>query len=145
MSRRPCTAASRSWLILLAAVGTVLLAACAGPGLPASPQDPEAQLKGRARDYWESRKRGDLVAQYGFQPPVYREQVTLTAFIRGKGATQILSYDLKEVSVTGDVGLVKLRVTYKATHPLLAERPPGEKGLDQAWVRLDGEWYLKGR
>ncbi len=145
MSRRSRTWASRRWPILLAAAAVLFVAACAGVGAPPSPQDPEARLKERAGEYWESRKQGDLVAQYGFRPPVYREQVTLSAFVRGRGATQILSYDIKEVSVKDGDGLVKLNLTYKATHPMLAKNPPANMELEQGWVRVDGEWYLKGR
>ena len=146
MSRRSRRGAARTWQILLVAAGALLLAACAGVGLPPSPQkDPEARLRERASEYWESRKLADLTAQYGFQTPLYRENVTLSVFVRGKGATVILSYDIKEVSVKGGDGMVKLKVTYKAVHPMLANRPPAEKELEQGWVRVDGEWYLKER
>jgi len=146
MNWRSRAGASRTWPILCVAAGALFVAACAGVGLPPSPhKDPEARLRERASEYWEARKRGDLVAQYGFQPPPYREQVTLSAFVRGRGATQILSCDITEVSVKDGDGLVKLKLTYKASHPLLVNRPPAEMDLEQRWVRVDGDWYVKGR
>lgn len=128
---------------LLAGTAALLLAACAAPGLLPSRQNPDGRLKERASGYWDARMRGDLVAQYAFQEPQFREDVTLTAFMQGRGATKILAFEIKEVRVQGDEGLVQLKVNYRVNYPGLTHLPPIDKDLEQRWVQIDGEWYLK--
>lgn len=142
----PMVAPKRPWArLLLASVAAFLLGACAAAGLSPARQNPEARLTDRAKGYWEARMRRDLVAQYAFEDPWLREHVTLTAWMRGRGATKVLSYEIKEVRVQGEEGHVKLHVSYQPTHPQLAHLPPTDTEFEQQWVRVDGEWYLKYR
>jgi hypothetical protein len=142
MSRRP-----RALLrvIVLAGLAAFLLQACAAGGGPpsSSAQSPEERLANRAKAYWEVRVKGDLVAQYSFQEPYYRENVTLTSFLKGRGATHVLGYEIKETSVQGEEGRVKLQVKYRPAHRLTQRVEPQTIDFDQGWIMVDREWFVK--
>lgn len=135
------------WWRLMAPVAAAALLgqACATVGLAPTPEAAQAVLKARAVRYWEVRQAGDLVAMYAFEEPRRRERTPLTSYMRGRGATIIESYEIQEVRVQDQQpeGVVKLRVRYRGTHPKLAKLPARDMDLEQQWVLIDGEWYLK--
>jgi len=133
----------RSWGgVLLVLVIACSLFGCAAATAPLSTQSPEERLAERARAYWEARKRRDLVAQYSFEQPFYRERVSLTAFAQGRGATVVRAYEIKAIKVKEDAGLVSLRVTYRPHHPRLRGQSDSTLDTDQPWVHVEREWYL---
>jgi len=129
----------------LVAAAALLGQACAAPGLAPSAEAPEIALKARAIRYWEVRQAGDLVAQYTFEEPRIRERMSLSSFVRGRGATIIVAQEIREVRVQEGEGVVKVHLRYRPTHPKLAKLPPTEMDLEQSWIWIEGEWYLKNR
>ncbi len=130
---------------LCVSIAALVWSACASQGVRQAGQNPEQRLLERVRQYWDARIRDDIVAQYQFEEPWVRERVTLTAFTRGKGATRILEYEIKGVKVTDASAVAKLHLKYRILVSQLAHLPPREMDLDQEWVLIDGEWYLRYR
>jgi hypothetical protein len=137
-------------LLLMAA-----LSACAGGGPAATgqttappqaraQQSPEEALRARATQFWEARLKGDLAAQYEFLEPGAREQMTLTAFVRSRGAIVFLSYQLEEVEVVGDQGRVLAKVSFRMDLPQVSRFGPWTQTPTMRWVLVRDIWYLKG-
>ncbi len=123
----------------------VLLGACAGPQA-AKRVDPEARLVDRAKAYWESRIKGDLLENYRFHEPNFRKLVTFTAFSQGRGVTTILDYEVKGVKIDGTTGVVSTRYYFTLTHPLLVKPvTPRWDEIEEQWRWVDGEWYRRYR
>ncbi len=129
------------WVLLAVAI----MAGCAG--LQAQrPADPRARLVERAKGYWDARVKGDLVETYRFHEPNFKKRVTLTAFLRGRGATTVLDYEVKDVRIEGAKGFVTMRVNYTVIHPLLVKRVEPRWGeIEEQWRWVDGEWYRRYR
>jgi hypothetical protein len=121
----------------------LVVSACASQGVQQASQTPEQRLVERVRQYWEARVRDDIVEQYRFEEPTIREQVSLTAFARGKGATKILAYEVKGVEVKDSGAVAKVHLRYRILVSRLAHLPPKEVDLDQAWVWVEDNWYLR--
>ena len=127
-------------LLLLA-----MLAGCAGQASLAT-RDPVQRLKERASQYWEARVRGDLLATYALHEPAFRRAVTLTAFLQGRGVTHVLDYEVQDAKIDGNLGIVKGKVKWTITHPMLVKPvEPKWSEFEEQWVRVDGEWYRKFR
>lgn len=131
-----------------------LLSACAGrppaPGQETPPpqaqaqQSPEEALRARATRFWELRVKGDLAEQYGFLELKAREQMTMTGFVRSRGAFKFQSYQIEGVEVVGDQGRVLATTTFRMDLPQLTAFGPWTHPAITRWVREGGAWYLKG-
>lgn len=141
MRERPDIVRSCGSVLMILVIACSLFG-CAAATAPVSTQSPEERLAERARAYWEARKRRDLVAQYSFEQPFFRERVTLTAFVQGRGATVVLAYEIKAIKVKEDAGLVSLRVTYRPSHTRLRGQFGSTSDFNQQWVYVEREWYL---
>lgn len=131
----------RPWLLL----ALLILAGCAGPQAAVTP-DPEARLKQRATQYWDARVSGDLLATYMLHEPAFRRAVTLTAFLQGRGVTHVLDYELMGQTIQGPLGIVKSKIKWSITHPMLVKPvEPKWSEFEEQWVRVEGEWYRKFR
>jgi hypothetical protein len=130
---------------LLLLLALAIFAGCAAPQTVATP-DPGRRLKERVAQYWDARVRGDTVETYRLHPPAFREAVTLSAFAQGRGATTIFDYEVKNVKIDGDEGVVAVRYNYTVVHPMLAKPVEPRWGeTEEQWVSIDGEWYRKFR
>lgn len=129
-------------LLLLAAV---LLAGCAGIQAVAA-RNPQLGLRERVAQYWDARVKGDLLATYTIHEPAFRRAVTLTAFLQGRGATPVFSYEILGERIEGDLGIVKVKIQSTVIHPKLVKPvEPFWSEFEEQWVRVDGVWYRKFR
>lgn len=135
----------RGAVVLWCALAALAVSACAGQDLRQAVQNPDERLMERVRQYWEARVRDDIVEQYSLEEPWMRERVSLTAYARGKGATKILEYEIKEVEVKSQDAMAKLHLKYKILLPKLAHLPLQEMDIEQSWVWVGDEWYLRYR
>jgi hypothetical protein len=129
--------------VLRLSLAALVVSACASQGVQQASQTPEQRLVERVRQYWEARVKEDIVEQYRFEEPTIRERVSLTAFARGKGATKILAYEVKGVEVKDSGAVAKVHLNYRILVSQLAHQQPKEIDLDQAWVWVEDNWYLR--
>jgi hypothetical protein len=123
----------------------VLVAGCAGTQAVAT-LDPALRLRERVRSYWDARIASDLLATYTLHEPAFRRTVTLTAFLQGRGVTKVLEHEILGEQITGDLGIVKVKVKSTVTHSMLVKPvEPSWAEFEEQWVRVDGEWYRKFR
>lgn len=140
MTRRTMTDRLHGLLLVV-----VLVAGCAGTQVVVT-RDPALRLRERVAQYWDARVKGDLVATYALHEPAFRRVVTLTAFLQGRGVTKVVEYEILGEQITGDLGIVKVKVKSTVTHSMLVKPvEPSWFEIDEQWMRVDGEWYRKFR
>lgn len=140
MTRRTMTDGVQSLLLAV-----VFLAGCAGTQAVTAP-DPAVRLRERVAQYWDARVKGDLLATYTLHEPAFRRAVTLTAFLQGRGVTTVLEYAILGEQIERNLGMVKVKVKSKVTHPKLVKPvEPSWSEFQEQWVLVDGEWYRKFR
>jgi hypothetical protein len=135
-------------MVLLMALLTACAAQTAGtttatPPQAQAPPSPEETLRVRATRYWDARVKGDLVTQYEYLEPRAREQVTLTGFVRARGGVVFQSYELEEVNVVGDEGLVASRATFRVTLKDVERFGPWTQRVLMHWVKVGDQWYVR--
>ena len=130
---------------LLFLLGLAIAVGCAAPQVQKS-VDPQARLIERVKGYWDARIKGALIETYRFHEPKFRNAVTLTAFLQGRGATTVLDYEVKDVRIDGNKGLVTTRAHYTIVHPRLVKPVEPRWGeIEEQWRWVDGEWYRRYR
>lgn len=141
MIRRTMAGGLQILLLLL----MLLLAGCAGTQAVVTP-DPALRLRERVAQYWDARVKGDLLATYTLHEPAFRRAVTLTAFLQGRGVTKVFEHEILGEQITGDLGIVKVKVKSTVTHSMLVKPvEPSWAEFEEQWVRAEGEWYRKFR
>jgi len=69
--------------------------------------------------------------------------LTLTAFVRSRGAIVFLSYQLEGVEVVGDQGRIVAKTSFRMDLPQVSRFGPWTQPATTRWVRVGGIWYLK--
>ena len=130
---------SRAVILPLLTCSLLLLGACAAT-IPKA-----VSIEERALARWEALFAGDFAAAYAYLSPGYRSSLTVAQYelsvlqnrIRWVSAKYIKS-ECTETSCN-----VKINIGYTATNVL-----PGVDvfrsavDIEEAWLRLDGQWYL---
>ena len=101
----------------------------------------EEQVAARAQERWNALVDGALEDAYLKESPAFREAYTLRAY-RGRFGHQLrwIAAEVAEVAVDGDMASVRVMVSYVSLGP--DGRPmEGERPLEEAWLREEGEWW----
>jgi hypothetical protein len=136
-------------LLLVLLIG--LLTGCAGhTGVGSAPspqpgaaQSPEEALRARATQFWEARVKGDLATQYDLLEPKGREQVTLTGFFHARSRVVFQSYEIQQVEVDGERGVVTTKTRFRLNLPTVSRYGPWDQVVVMRWVRVNGVWYVE--
>lgn len=126
-----------------ALTGILALAACQ----PADDRSPEEIVLERAQQRWDLVMERDLVQAYEFYTPGFREMTGVDEYrrdmqnvrIRYTGA-EALSAECEE-----EVCDVQVRVSYRLPEgvaPTGMSRIPGERRIEETWIRVDGSWWF---
>ncbi len=116
-------------------------------GTAAAEESADAKaLRARATQYWKYRVARDAKL-YDFYAPPEKGGPTYYAEVSDHGPVQYTAFEITQVDVKGDQGVVQLR----ARHVLLGDKavqvPERFRWVDltRDWVRVDGVWYQKPR
>jgi hypothetical protein len=131
-----------AWVFGLSALAWVPGAIAETPATaPASAGDLES-LRARAATFWAARVAADYKTQWELLEPRGRGRVTASEYASQRGALKYLAYQVEDASVSGYLGVVKVRVLVQ---PNLGpgRRPIGPQAVivPDEWVLIDGNWY----
>lgn len=102
----------------------------------------EKVLRQRFEQSWKARVDRDWHALYEMIDPSARTQFAEKDYAEAKDTTIYISYDIKWINVTGDIGRVRVAVNHKINDPNLTKLPPSEIVVEETWVKRDGQWYM---
>lgn len=108
---------------------------------PGPPVSPEEALRASVTRFWDARLKDDVALQYHFLEPEAKERVTLTAYVRSRGAIMFLAYVVKGIGLTEDKSWVTIMYTFKLNMPQLAGFGPWTETNPEVWVLRGGIWY----
>ena len=121
---------------------TLLVVGCAGPYKSGGP---EAIVKERAEQRWQSLLKGDFDAVYKLTTPSYRAVSSLERF-RGKFGNAAQWTDANVVSVNCEPK--KCLVTLEVEARPVARgslKDPVSTAVKETWVEEEGQWWLYQR
>lgn len=137
------------WKWSAAGTAVMVLVGCAHL---ASDSTPEQTVQQRSADYWKARLSGDIAKAYSYMAPGYRALNDERKYGLAYGVVPNLSGG-EVVSVNCDGGASKqekeaqpaqrcvLRKQFTTTMPL-ASSVQVPIGLDETWIKEDGQWWL---
>lgn len=148
-----CAPRWASTILPARALAVALLMACAGmplAGVGCRSGDPKENLRERATEYLELKRKRDWTAIYqGLLDPETRKTVKLEDFLKPRNqAMDLLGYELVSTEINEEGGSVKAKVD--VVIPILSPRGGTtmmRKELEdsQHWVQRDGRWYIQLR
>lgn len=106
---------------------------------------PEELLRHRAEAYWATIQRKDWNEVRSFVDP--NTLSDLEGYFKKreemKDFSDIVSFEIQRLSITGNEGHTATVVSLNLTHPLLGGKPqPLVQTVENKWVRRNGQWYV---
>ena len=105
-------------------------------------EDDEANLRTRAREYWDYRIKSQWDKSYLYESPDYREKTSVVRYINQNGRSIIKyeGFDILEVWTTGNEGHVKVNTKYRYLIPQ-SKKAAFERVIEEEWIKNNGQWY----
>jgi uncharacterized protein YchJ len=130
----------------------MILTACAGPGMKkANMSDdlgsPEkvALLKERAHDFWTAFVEEDYKRVYDIYDPFFRARVDFQGFMGLTGKLKYHSFKIKDATVEGNIGKVKVELAFSLTKTLYEHAefssPESTTEFEATWLYIYDNWY----
>lgn len=104
--------------------------------------DQAMALRGRADRLWSAKTAEDWATAYLFLEPPERQKASQEEFVNwcvNEEPFRVLSYDVQDVRVAGDVGWVN--VHYRASLNKFPDAPARDAQTWEKWRRIDEMWY----
>ncbi len=132
----------KNWLLLTVLVGLVgLLPACSGP-----PPEPAEIVAERAQQRWDHIIEGNPGAAWSLYTPGFREINPVRDFSweMNRRAVVYERAEVRRVDCPDEARCTALvQIAYRApTAPSGMGQIALERGIQETWVRIDGEWWF---
>ncbi|MBW2068663.1 MAG: nuclear transport factor 2 family protein [Deltaproteobacteria bacterium] len=102
-------------------------------------------LKQRAAEFWEAMVSGDLAKAYELYDPFLRARMGVHEFIAKHSAVKYRTFEIKNVKVEGNIGIVTLEVTYEVPKLKVFKRemyiPEKTEEFEDRWLYVYDNWY----
>jgi hypothetical protein len=132
----------RRWLIILIClVVPATMVLCCAPAMKPKKISETEILRKRVTEYWALRIKGDLVKNYEYEIPSYREKVALADYLLRQGQMlKFTSAEIREMDVDGNRATVEVFLRFNYQIPNFKIKT-SEDSIREKWVKFEGEWY----
>ncbi len=102
-------------------------------------------LEQRATGFWEAMVKHDLQKAYEFYDPFMRSRMSVHEFINKHGLVRYDSFAIEDIKVEGNIGTVKITVTYHVPKVKVFKReftmPKTTRTFEERWLYVYDNWY----
>ncbi len=130
----------------------MVLTACAAPDIKKASMSedlgsPEkiAILKERTHDFWASFVQEDYKSVYAMYDPFFRARLDFQGFMGLTGKIKYHSFEIKDVTVEGNIGTVKVGLVFSLTETLYEKAefssPETSTEFEAKWLYIYDNWY----
>ena len=133
-----------SYYLIPFITGICLLGLVSCASIQKAERSPEAALSQRAEIYWDAFTSRDWDRVEQLIDPEIRDDIApyIQSLRQSQPMAEYLSYQEKEIEISGDRALVTYELEIKYLHPMLLQLPPQRDEVVDDWVRRNNQWYI---
>ncbi len=102
-------------------------------------------LEKRVTEFWNTMVKHDLEKAYEYYDPFMRARMNVHEFINKHGLVKYDSFTIEDIKVEGNVGTVRLSVTYHIPKIKVFKRefsqPKTTRSFEERWLYVYDNWY----
>ncbi len=126
-------------ILLVLLVGAVLSACAATGGRMVEEMDSPSKvslLRERAEEYWTAAVKADYEKMFYLFDPFFQAKTNKYKFLGSRGAVKYHSFEIKDVKVEGNIGLVNVSIVFSVP-PLKVKRQEFSQPGDACRIRRE--------